>query len=266
MAAPSDGASARAGREAVLLDIARPVDAAAVGEALVAALGLETADARTRARYCGGVVLEAADAAQADAACAVLAGHGIGARRLATGAFPAAPKPERVARLRLTDDAAHLGTAMGTEERLAWSEVRLVLAWTLTGKRRRADRDRSDLGRAALRTGEESPLSAAGSRLADALARLRRSEQAHIGLGLDLVTADRTLRLVSDRLLWERDAPPRAHSVETWLDLLRVVTDHTHLSAMCPETTALLGGLADTSLFHKPEELRRYTRWLLANR
>ncbi|GIW70879.1 MAG: hypothetical protein KatS3mg102_0421 [Planctomycetota bacterium] len=259
--------------EAVLLEIARPIDAVAVGAALQQALGLGSHDARLRARACGGIVLERAEPAVAEACLAALQARGIGARRLLARAVPVLGAERRVAAVALQSEGAALVPARGAPVVLPWSEVELVLAWALPGARPArspahagAGGTPSGLTRQALRLGEDCPLDAASARLADALAQLRRREQRRIEVGIDLVHAGTAWRLECARLFWERAGPPHGHSAARLLALLRQIAERTAPAAHPPETRALLAGLAEVALFFRPEELRRYARWLLAGR
>lgn len=259
---------------AVLLETARPLDAAAIGRVLAALLGLSAPDAARRARYCGGIVLESAGPDLAACAIAELAAEGIGARLVATGALPAIERPRRVTRAEVADDALDVVTG-GRAERVAWMEPRLVLAWALDADLpagRRGERDPA-LRRArdpeVLLAGEDHGLSEPTVRLLGAVARRRREEGRDAALGIDLVLpGGRVLRLERHDLEQVRAPELRAaaaHSAEALLALGRAIAGRAAAALRPAETAALVErGLLEPSLFLDPDELARYERWLLA--
>lgn len=271
--------------ESVLLTTVRPLDAAGAGRALARLYGLSPQDATRRARYCGGILLDAVPPPEAEACAAALAAEGIGARRVPAGALPALGKPRRVVRVEIEDGGLVLGLGLGQEMVVAPDEPRLLLACAVDeeipaprgepeGVRRRG-RERAGTGTAerdpeTLLAGEDTGLDPLSIRLISAIARRRRDERRAVALGLDLVLdGPRLYRIRRDDLESVRvpGLSGRApHSVEAFLALSRAASARLGPQALRPpENAALLeAGLIEPALFTYWEELARYERWLLA--
>ena len=278
--------------ESVLLETARPVDAAAIARALGPLVGTRPPDAARAARYCAGLALEAVPAELAERAVAALAAEGVGARRVPAERIAPLPRAEAVTAVEWEVERATLHLASGPVE-IAFAALDLVLAHALErdpgGRRERERQRRREESRQprgvgaeapvrrlerdpeALLAGEDAGLSEAAKRLIGAIARRRREETLEASLALDLVTGGRLIRVRREEVGRVRSAGldgAAPHSMEVFLSLARAALAGAPPAATrAPENAALVeAGLLEPALFHHADELARYERWLLAGR
>lgn len=272
----------------VLLGTARPVDAAAIGRALAPLSGGLPVDAARAARDGGGIVLDAAPRALAEAAVAALAGIGVAARALPAEAVPPLGRPDEPSSARLAGGVLEVASRALGRRALEWSEARLAIACALDAgevppretdlpskKRREVETEGPvrplERDPEVLLAGEDAGLDKEAVRLLGAIARRKRSERRRTSLLVDVVLAGGAVLRLRKETLSEivLEGPAREHSMARFLSLAREVAAAVAARGApeAPETEALLWrGLLEPALFRAEDELQRYERWLLAPR
>lgn len=127
--------SREAGRFSVVLLESLWLDPARYADDLARALGVQRADAVRMCRLQRGILLQGATQAQADAAVALLAGHGVSAVSIADDAVPIIPKPVHVAVVSLDREGLSTPslTGAGLPKNWPWADLALVCGGVLVG-------------------------------------------------------------------------------------------------------------------------------------
>jgi len=287
--APLDGEDAHEPLHAVLLETARPVDAAAIGRALAALLGTAAHDGARRARDAGGILFEDVSRAEAEAIAGALVAAGIGARAVAAEAVPALGAVEEAVAARLAygglEVLVRAPTAMGGARRrlVPYRDVRLAIACALDAGEspRKEDLSRKKRGVGAepevraldrdpetLLVGEDAGLEPEAVRLLSGVLKRRKDERRETSLLLDLVLAGGgVVRLRREGLRAMDPEAGRGHSMARFTAIAKEATAAVGAlgGVSPPEGQVLLwNGLLAPALFGVEDELARYERWSLA--